>query len=271
MTFCDTHAHLYLEEFDADRDAAVSRAVESGVGKILLPNIDSSSIHQMVNLSSVHPSICHPMIGLHPTSVKGNFREEMEIVEEYLEAPEYNFCAVGEIGIDLYWDKSFESQQKEAFSHQLDLAIRHKLPVAVHTRNSFDIAADIIESKRNPALRGVFHCFGGNLAQAKRAISLGFMLGIGGVITYRNSGLQQVVSAIGPEHLLLETDAPFLPPVPHRGERNESSYIPLIAAKIAKIKGIDLELVAKTTTHNALSLFDLSPSPPLLEGEGAGR
>jgi TatD DNase family protein len=198
------------------------------------------------------------MIGLHPTSVKANYREELEIVEEYLQAPEYNFCAVGEIGIDLYWDKTFEAQQREAFSRQLDLAIKHELPVAVHTRNSFDLAADIIESRKNPSLRGVFHCFGGSIAQAERAISLSFMLGIGGVITYKNSGLQQVVAAIGLEHLLLETDAPFLPPVPHRGERNESSYVPIIAAKIAEIKGIDLNLVARTTTENALSLFRLS-------------
>ena len=268
MIFCDTHAHLYLEEFDADRDAAIDRAVVSGVTKILLPNIDSSSVHPMLNLSSVHPSICHPMMGLHPTSVKHNWQEELDIIGEYLDAPEYCFCAVGEIGIDLYWDKTYMEQQKEAFSRQLDLAVRHNLPVAVHTRNSFDLAADIIESKENSRLRGVFHCFGGNIAQAKRAVSLGFMLGIGGVITYKNSGLQQVVATIGTEHLLLETDAPFLPPVPHRGERNESSYIPLIAAKIAEIKGVDLETIARITTENAIPLFDLSPASPLLEGEG---
>lgn len=258
MTFCDTHAHLYLDEFDADRDLMIARSVSSGVTHILLPNIDSGSVHAMLHLASRYPASCHPMIGLHPTSVKANYREELEIVEEYLQAPEYSFCAVGEIGIDLYWDKTFETQQREAFSRQLDLAIKHKLPVAVHTRNSFDMAADIIESKRDPALRGVFHCFGGSIAQAERAVSLGFMVGIGGVITYKNSGLQQVVEAIGLEHLLLETDAPFLPPVPHRGERNESSYIPVIAAKVAEIKGIDLDLVAQTTTKNALSLFHIS-------------
>jgi len=261
MTYIDTHAHLYLEEFDSDRDAVVDRAVASGVTKILLPNIDSSSVNQMLILSSRHPSICHPMIGLHPTSVKHDWQEELDIVEECLDAPEYCFLAVGEIGIDLYWDKTFTQEQKMAFSRQLDLAIRHKLPVAVHTRNSFDIAADIIASMNNPGLRGVFHCFGGNLAQAKRAISLGFLLGIGGVITYKNSGLQHVVAETGLEHLLLETDAPFLPPVPHRGERNESSYIPLIAAKIAEIKGVDVNTVAKITTENASKLFDLSPVP----------
>jgi TatD DNase family protein len=259
MNFCDTHAHLYLEEFDADRDAVIARAVASGVGKILLPNIDRSSIHSLLNLSAAYPSVCHPMIGLHPTSVKAGWREELEIVEEYLEAPEYCFRAVGEIGIDLYWDKTYEAEQKEAFSRQLDLALRYKLPVAVHTRNSFDIAADIIASKNDPGLRGVFHCFGGNIAQAKRAISLGFMLGIGGVITYKNSGLQQVVAEIPLAHLLLETDAPFLPPVPRRGERNESGYIPLIAAKVAEIKGVAVESVAEITTQNTMNLFDLTP------------
>jgi TatD DNase family protein len=257
MIFCDTHAHLYLEEFDADRDAMISRAAAAGIKHILLPNIDSTSIQSMLHLSSVYPSICHPMVGLHPTSVKASYPEELEIVTEYLDAPEHCFCAVGEIGIDLYWDKTFEAQQREAFSRQLDLAIRHNLPVAVHTRNSFDLTANIIESKHNPVLRGVFHCFGGSLAQANRAISLGFMLGIGGVVTYKNSGLQQVVEAIGPEHLLLETDAPFLPPVPHRGERNESSYIPVVAAKIAEIKGIPVEEVADITTGNAIRLFPI--------------
>ncbi len=262
MNLCDTHAHLYLEEFDPDRDAVVTRAVASGVTEILLPNIDSSSINQLLQLSSVYPSICHPMMGLHPTSVKSNWQEELDIIEEYLDAPEYCFRAIGEIGIDLYWDKTFAEEQKMAFSRQLDLAIRHKLPVAVHTRNSFDLTADIIASKNNPEVRGVFHCFGGNLAQAKRAISLGFLLGIGGVITYRNSGLQQVVAETGLEHLLLETDAPFLPPVPHRGQRNESCYIPLVAAKIAEIKGTQIETVARVTTENAIKLFDLSPCTP---------
>jgi TatD DNase family protein len=261
MIFCDTHAHLYLEEFDTDRETVVERAWKNGVEHILLPNIDSASINALLHLASCNPASCHPMIGLHPTSVKANWREELEIVAEYLDAPEYCFRAVGEIGIDLYWDKTFAREQQEAFSLQLDLAIRHKLPVAVHTRNSFDIAADIIASKNDPDLKGVFHCFGGSLSQAERAISLGFMLGIGGVITYKNSGLQKVVAAIGTEHLLLETDAPFLPPVPHRGERNESSYIPLIAAKIAEVKGVDIETVAKVTTESARMLFDLSPIP----------
>jgi TatD DNase family protein len=197
------------------------------------------------------------MMGLHPTSVKENYMEELVLVGKYLADPGLKFAAVGEIGIDLYWDKTFENQQCDAFSRQLDLALRHNLPVAVHTRNSFDLTADLIESKQNSRLKGVFHCFGGNLAQAQRAIRLGFLLGIGGVLTYKNSGLQKVVEHIGLEHLLLETDAPFLPPVPHRGERNESSYIPLIAAKIGEIKRVPLETVARVTTENAYRLFKL--------------
>lgn len=273
MIFCDTHAHLYLEEFRPDAVKVLERAAAAGVRHILLPNIDRTSIHPMLTMipaSNIqhpasgiqHPVSLFPMIGLHPTSVKKNFREELDIVEEYLDAPEYCFCAVGEIGIDLYWDKTFRAEQEEAFSRQLDLAIRHDLPVAVHTRNSFDLAADIIESKKSPGLKGVFHCFGGNIAQAERAVSMGFLLGIGGVITYRNSGLQQVVAAIGAGHLLLETDAPFLPPVPHRGERNEPSYIPLIAERIAEIKGLSLAEVAEITTANAKGLFRLAPCIP---------
>jgi TatD DNase family protein len=257
MIFCDSHAHLYLEEFDGDRNEVVRRALDAGVRYMLLPNIDSGSVSQLLELSARHPSACLPMMGLHPTSVKENYPEELTLVEQSLAAPGHNFCAVGEIGIDLYWDKTFESQQRDAFSRQLDLALRHNLPVAVHTRNSFDLTADLIESKQNLKLKGVFHCFGGNLAQAQRAIRLGFMLGIGGVLTYKNSGLQKVVEHIGLEHLLLETDAPFLPPVPHRGERNESSYIPLIAAKIGEIKRVPLETVARVTTENAQRLFRL--------------
>ncbi len=256
MTFCDTHAHLYLEEFAADRPEVIRRAAEAGVTQIYLPNIDSTSIKDLLDLASRHSDSCFPMMGLHPTSVKANYEEELDLVEKYLSDPQYKFSAIGEIGIDLYWDKTFEVQQREAFSRQLDLALNHSLPVAVHTRNSFDLAADIIESKHTTALRGIFHCFSGNLAQARRAVALGFLLGIGGVVTYKNSGLQKVVEEIPLEHLVLETDAPFLPPVPHRGERNESAYIPFIAQRIAELKSISLEEVARVTTENAVRLFN---------------
>jgi TatD DNase family protein len=182
------------------------------------------------------------------------------VVEEHLSSSGNRFCALGEIGIDLYWSREFESCQLSAFSFQLDLAIKYNLPVAIHTRNSFEQAVNVIEEKNNPAIRGVFHCFGGSLKQADKAIELGFLLGIGGIITYKNSGLQQVVSEIALEHLVLETDAPFLPPIPYRGQRNESAYIPIIAQKIAEIKNIELAEVAKITTQNALTLFNLNTS-----------
>ena len=255
MIFCDSHAHLYLEEFDPDRDATIRRAADAGVRYLFLPNIDSGSAGSLLALAGNYPGVCFPMMGLHPTSVRDNYREELTLVEQYLSDPGMEFKAIGEIGIDLYWDKTYESQQCDAFIHQLGLALQYDLPVAVHTRNSFDLTAGFIESRQDTRLKGVFHCFGGNLAQAQRAIRSGFLLGIGGVVTYKNSGLQKVVEAIPLEHLLLETDAPFLPPVPHRGERNESSYIPLIAQKIAEIKRVPLETVARVTTENAVRLF----------------
>jgi TatD DNase family protein len=257
MIFVDTHTHLYLEEFDNDRESVVRNAIHNGVNYLFLPNIDSKSIDGLLDLSGKFPSHCFPMMGLHPTSVKANYREELAIVEGHLSSPEKRFSAIGEIGIDLYWSREFEEIQLSAFSFQLDLAARHNLPVVIHTRNSFEQAVDVIEEKNNPLIKGVFHCFGGSLKQAEKAIELGFLLGIGGIITYKNSGLQQVVEKVGLEHMVLETDAPFLPPVPYRGQRNESAYIPLIAQKIAEIKKTDLSEVAERTTQNALTLFNI--------------
>jgi TatD DNase family protein len=268
MIFADTHAHIYLDEFDKDRDKVLERAFEAGVHHIFLPNIDSGSIEQLLNCiqgnrhkaigirnpeSAIRNPEIYPLMGLHPGSVKEDYREELRRIEQELENGSY--CGIGEIGIDLYWDKTFRTQQEEVFSRQLDLAVDLDLPVVIHTRNSFDIAADIVESKRNPALKGIFHCFSGNLAQAKRAVKLGFLLGIGGVVTYKNSGLRDIVHQISLDHLVLETDAPYLPPVPHRGERNEPAWIPVIAQKIAEIKNTSLETVAEVTTRNAIELF----------------
>jgi TatD DNase family protein len=217
----------------------------------------------MLALADTFPGHCFPMMGLHPTSVKGNYREELAIVVRELANPSKRFFAVGEVGIDFYWSKEFERFQLSAFSFQLDLAVKYDLPVVIHTRNSFDVAADIIEQKKDSAIRGIFHCFGGSVKQAEKAIALGFKLGIGGIITYKNSGLQKVVDLVGLEHLVLETDAPFLPPVPYRGQRNESKYIPVIAQKIAEIKGTSIDEVAQITTSNALKLFKFNPSYPL--------
>lgn len=257
LVFTDSHTHLYAEEFDTDRDAMIRRAQLNKVSHLFLPAIDSTYHPKMLAVAGKYAEVCYPMMGLHPTSVKENYLDELNIVSDYLKNPELKFCAIGEIGIDLYWDKTHETEQRLAFSQQLDLAVKYDLPVVIHTRNSMDIALGIVEDRHGSRLRGVFHCFSGNTEQAKRAINLGFMLGIGGVVTYKNSGLQAVVEYAGLEHLLLETDAPWLPPVPHRGQRNEPSYIPVIARKIAEIKNESLEKVADVTTANALRLFGL--------------
>jgi TatD DNase family protein len=259
MNFVDTHTHLYAEEFDPDRDTVVQNATGKGVERLLLPAIDRSYYERMMQVAERHKGTCFPMIGLHPTSVKADYLEELDFIRKMLESDQEKFVGIGEIGIDLYWDKTFGEEQTAAFSDQLDLAIEYQLPVAIHTRNSFEVAIGVILQKNNPGLKGVFHCFSGSAEQAQQATELGFMLGIGGIITYKNSGLQKVVEETGLEHLLLETDAPYLPPVPYRGQRNESAYIPLIAARIAEIKKIAVEEVAEVTTRNAGKLFNLMP------------
>ncbi|NVO21680.1 MAG: TatD family hydrolase [Bacteroidetes bacterium] len=254
--FIDTHTHLYLQEFDVDREDTIRRSIASGTLSMLLPNIDSSSWEPMLDLCRQFPNNCYPMAGLHPTSVtKETFEKELEEVELRLE--EEAFIAIGEIGIDLYWDQTFLEQQEVAFLRQLRLAKKFDLPVAIHMRNSFNEVWKVLEPETGPGLKGVFHCFSGNLEQAQTVIDAGFLLGIGGVITFKNSGLQEVVKAVGIEHIILETDAPYLAPVPYRGQRNESSYIPLIASKIAEITGNPLQKIAEITTSNARNLFRL--------------
>jgi TatD DNase family protein len=253
MIFTDTHTHLYLNAFDGDRHIIVQKAIRQNVAYMLLPNIDSTSIAGMLDLCASYPAHCFPMMGLHPTSVKKNFREELEIITHWHERKE--FIAVGEIGIDLYWDKTFINEQQEAFRYQIELAIRKDLPIVIHSRRSFEEIVKILLDYKGMALKGVFHCFTGTIEQARLAIDIGFYLGIGGVVTFKNSGLDKVLTEIGLQHLLLETDSPFLAPVPFRGKRNESSYINLIASKICQIKNIDREEVASVTTQNALDLF----------------
>ena len=254
--FIDTHTHLYLEEFDPDRESAIRRSISSGTLKMLLPNIDSSSWDPMQNLCRQFPNNCYPMAGLHPTSVKADtFETELVTVGDKLHME--GFVAIGEIGIDLYWDNTYLPEQEEAFRQQLRLAKKYRLPVAIHMRNSFDEIWTILEPETGPGLNGVFHCFSGNLIQAQKVIEAGFMLGIGGVVTFKNSGLQEVVKTVGLDHLVLETDSPYLAPVPYRGQRNESSYIPLIAAKVAEITESSLQEVAQITTANANKLFKL--------------
>jgi len=256
MKFVDTHCHLYLQEFADDRKVAIQRSIDSGVTKILLPNIDSTSWQPMQELIQQFPDICFPMAGLHPTSVfPESIDAEMAEVERQLETG--NYIAIGEIGIDLYWDKTHQALQEDTFRHQIQLAKKHKLPVAIHVRKSFDEVWRILKPETGPDLKGVFHCFPGDEMQARRVIEAGFLLGIGGVVTFKNSGLQKVIAAVGPEHIILETDAPFLAPAPYRGKRNEPSYIPVIAEKVAELCSLSVEEIADVTTKNALKLFSL--------------
>ena len=255
MILTDTHAHLYLNAFDDDRHEAIRQAIGKSVNYMLLPNIDKESISPMMELVRDFSGHCYPMMGLHPTSVKEDFEEQLEVVHEWLRKEK--FCAIGEMGIDLYWDKTYFNQQQEAFRIQVQWALDYNLPLVIHSRESFNEIFQLLDDVWKPALKGVFHCFTGNLEQAQHVISLGFKLGIGGVLTYKNSGLPEVLKDISLEHILLETDAPFLSPVPYRGKRNESSYIPIIAQKLAEIKNTSIEEIARITTQNAINLFNL--------------
>ena len=254
MTLTDTHTHLFAEEFDSDRKEVVQRAILAGVNKLFLPNIDSSSIQSMLDLEKQFPENCFAMMGLHPCSVKENYLEELKIIEDWF--LKRKFSAVGEIGMDYHWDKTFIPQQKDAFSKQIDLAKKYNLPIVIHQRECFDDVFEIVKSKNGNNLKGIFHCFTGTIEEANRIISLGgFKMGIGGAVTYKNSKLPEVLKQIDLKHIVLETDSPYLTPVPHRGKRNESSFIIFVAQKIAEVKGITVEEVAKITTKNAEDIF----------------
>ena len=255
MNLIDTHTHLFSSQFDEDRNAVVQKAIDNGVSKMLLPNISSETIEAMHQLCQDFPEHCYPMMGLHPCDVKDDYLKELEIVKAHLDKGKY--VAVGEIGIDLYWDKSTLDIQKKAFRHQLIWAKEYDLPVAIHIRESFDEIFEVIEEVNDEKLRGVFHCFTGTKEQGLRAIDMGFMLGIGGVVTFKNSGLDQALSGLPLAQLILETDSPYLAPTPHRGQRNESAFIPLMAQKLADIYEMDIEEVARITTQNAKTLFKL--------------
>ena len=250
----DTHTHLYLKEFFGDIDAVISRAKSVGVSKMLLPNIDSTTIQAMNALGRSYPEQCLPMIGLHPCSVKKDFRNELEMARSELQAKQY--IAIGETGLDFHWDTTFVEQQKDALKIQIGWAKEHKLPIVLHSRESFDHLVELIAQHHDENLRGVFHCFTGSVEQALRVAALeGFYLGIGGVVTYKNTVLRDTLREIGLERVVLETDSPYLTPVPHRGKRNESSYVKLVAEKVADACGNTLERVAEITTRNAITLF----------------
>ncbi len=255
MKLIDTHTHLYLPEFDADRNEVISRAVEAGVVKLLMPNIDVHSVNIMNLIADKYPGTCYPMIGLHPTHVKDDWPAQIKILEKV--ATEQFFVAIGEIGVDLYWDKTFLNQQLLAFRYQVALAISLGLPVVIHSRESTQEVFSVLEEFRGKGLKGVLHAFTGSLSDAEEAIALGLKLGIGGIATFKNSGLDTTLRALGPDNLVLETDSPYLAPVPRRGKRNESSYLRLICSRLSEILNVDEKELARITYANSVTLFNL--------------
>lgn len=251
--FIDTHTHLYADEFNADRTDIITNAINLGVEKLYLPNVDSSSIDGMLALERQFPNNCFPMMGLHPCSVKENYKEELAIVKSWLD--KRRFFAIGEIGMDLYWDKTFVKEQEFAFKQQIDWALEFNYTIVIHCRNAFDEIFEVLRSY--PKLpKGIFHCFSGTIEQAQQILAFGnFKLGIGGVVTFKNSGLDKVVEQLNIHDLVLETDAPYLAPNPHRGKRNESAYLPLVAKKIAELKNLSVQEVEFITTKNAEDIF----------------
>lgn len=252
MIYTDSHTHLYDEQLLAD-EGQIQRAIDAGVTRMYMPNCDSTTIVGMLQLADQWPENCLPMMGLHPCYVKEHYKQELALVAEWLS--KRKFAAIGEIGLDYYWDMTYKEQQKEAFETQIDLALQYDLPIVIHSRESTQDCIDIVSSKQNGKLKGIFHCFSGTTEEAKQVVELGFYLGIGGVITYKKSNLPEILQAIPLQHIVLETDAPYLAPVPYRGKRNESSYIPLIAAKIAEVLNCPAEEVATITTANCKQIF----------------
>jgi TatD DNase family protein len=249
----DTHCHLYTKEFDEDIDAVMVRAADAGVKKFYLPAIDMSCTYRMDKLEENYPDKCFAMAGLHPCSVKEDFEKEIGFIKELLQ--QRKFAGIGETGLDFYWDKTFVSQQYEALEIQIELALAYSLPLILHTRNATQETIDVVKKYKGSGLQGIFHCFGGTKEEADQIIELGFYLGIGGVVTYKNAGLAEVLHQTDMKSVVLETDAPYLAPVPVRGKRNESSYLKYIAEKIATVKNITVEEVERITTENAEKIF----------------
>lgn len=253
MNFIDTHTHLYLNEFTSDIEEVILRAKNEGVEKFYLPAIDSTETKNLLLLEKKYPRECFAMMGLHPCSVKKNYNEELALVYEWLQ--KRKFAAIGEIGLDFYWDKTFSDQQYESFHQQIEWALEFDLPINIHSRNAMQESIDVVKQYSDKGLKGIFHCFSGSHNEALQIIETKFYLGIGGVVTYKNRGVAEAIKDIDLKHLVLETDAPYLTPVPFRGKRNESSYLKYVAQKIAEVKNISIEEVAEITTTNALNLF----------------
>ena len=255
MIITDTHTHLYSEAFNEDRQDMVQRAIDLGVSRFFIPAIDSTYTNSMLELERDFPNHMYLMMGLHPTSVKANYLEELSHVEEWLS--NRHFYAVGEIGIDLFWDTSTLEIQKKAFKHQIQLAKKYKLPIVIHCRDAFDEIFEVLETEKSEDLFGVFHCFTGTLEQAKHAMSFNMKLGIGGVVTFKNGKIDQFINQIDLEHIVLETDSPYLAPKPYRGKRNESSYIIKVLEKLSELYGIPKEKIAEITTQNSKAIFNI--------------
>jgi TatD DNase family protein len=255
MTLIDTHSHIYLMDFDEDREAMMERSDKVGIISILMPAIDSATHEKMLELERQFPRKCRSMIGLHPCSVLGNYDTELNMIENYL--AKNKFIAIGETGLDFYWDVTYKDQQYDSFQRQIEWALKYDIPVVIHSRNSIDECIDMISKNQKGSLKGVFHCFSGSLQQAQQIINLGFYLGIGGVVTFKNSGLDGVIKEIDLQNVILETDAPYLAPVPFRGKRNEPAYMSYVVQKLADIKATTIEEIAAITTANAQKLFNL--------------
>ena len=253
MILTDTHSHLYDNKFAEDQKEVIERAFEEDVQRIFLPNVDQHTVKGMMDIVKQYPDKCFAMMGLHPCHVKADYKEELAVLKAHLDTDK--FCAVGEIGMDLYWDKTFLEEQKDAFRTQIHWAKEKGLAIAIHCRDAFDEIFEILESERDEKLRGIFHCFTGSLEQAKQAISLNFYLGIGGVVTFKKAGLDKVIEQIDLKHLVIETDSPYLAPSPNRGKRNESSYLVHIAQKIADLHQMSIHAVAEITTENSKKIF----------------
>ncbi|MFC0264335.1 TatD family hydrolase [Fontibacter flavus] len=253
MNYIDTHVHIYSPKYNEDRDEVIRRTLENGVNKLYMPNIDVASIDAMLEAELRYPGVCIPMMGLHPCDVKKDFEKELYVMEDWIGKRE--FAGIGETGLDLYWDKTFFEQQKEALRIQIRWAKEKKWPIILHCRESMDETIAIIKEEKTEDLKGIFHCFSGSLDQAKEIIELGFLLGIGGVSTYKNGGLDKVLPEIGLDHLVLETDGPYLAPVPHRGKRNSPEYIPIIAERVGDLTASTVDQVSKVTTENSNQVF----------------
>lgn len=254
--FVDTHTHLFVKEFDDDREAAVERALHAGVSRLCLPCIDMTSVERIQKMCDSYPGICFPMLGLHPTDVDEDYKEQLKMMSKLLDA-DNRYIAIGEVGLDFYWDDTRKPEQIDAFKTQIEWALKNELPLVIHSRSAFEELYDVMEGFRNENPKGIFHCFGGTAYEAEKLLSFdGFMLGIGGVLTYKKSTLPQVLAdVVPPERIVLETDSPYLPPVPYRGKRNESAYVVEVAKFLSQLYNVTVEEIARITTQNAEKIF----------------